>query len=87
MTEHQKSPKINYKYKALQKKFFDTHCSLCFKENGKNSYFFQIPVLCRRFFFLVSTIIITIAVTMTWNYISTKKDALELENFRSKSWA
>ncbi len=87
MTEHQKNPKkINYKYKnTSKKKFFETHTVLYVSKKTGKTHIFQIPALVPPFLLLVSTIIITIAVTMTWNYISTKKDALELEKLRDQS--
>ncbi|MGY3803308.1 peptidoglycan DD-metalloendopeptidase family protein [Pigmentibacter ruber] len=78
--------KTNYKYKSTtKKKFFDSHTIIYVSKKTGKTHIFQLPTILPPILLLSSITILTIAVTMTWNYVVTKKDALELERLRDQS--
>lgn len=78
--------KHKYKYLNKSKKpLFETHTVLYISKKTGKTHIFRIPGAVPPLVILLTSAILTIAVSMTINYILTKRAALELENMRDES--
>jgi murein DD-endopeptidase MepM/ murein hydrolase activator NlpD len=82
--ENNKKPKYKYQNKD-KSSIYQAHTILYVSKKTGKTHLFRIPGIVPPLIILFTSTIITVAITMTINYINTKKAALELEHIRDES--
>ena len=78
--------KLKYKYQNKSKSsLFDTHTVLYVSKKTGKTHIFRIPGFVPPLILLLTSAVITIAISMTVNYLQTKRAAIELEHIRDES--